>query len=49
MLWLSAARSRLPRAQHLEEGVVVDVLPDVVEVVVLAPGPDALLAVDRAL
>lgn len=28
---------------------MVDVLPDVVEVVVLAPGPDALLAVNRAL
>lgn len=28
---------------------MVHVLPDVVEVVVLAPGPDALLAVHRAL
>ena len=37
-----------PVAQHLEEGVVVDVPPDVVEVVVLAAGADALLRVGRA-
>jgi hypothetical protein len=34
-----------PVAQHLEEGVVVGVLADVLEVVVLAAGADALLAV----
>lgn len=38
-----------PSAEHLEEGVVVDVLTHVVEVVVLASGPNTLLAVDRAL
>ena len=30
---------------HLKEGVVVNILADVVEVVVLAAGPDALLRV----
>ena len=34
-----------PVAEHLEEGVVVGVLADVVEVVVLAAGADALLRV----
>lgn len=34
-----------PGAQHLEEGVVVDILPHVVQVVVLAPSSDALLSV----
>ena len=38
-----------PIAEHLEEGVVVGVLADIVEVVVLAAGADALLAVDSAL
>ncbi len=38
-----------PVAEHLEEGVVVRVLADVVEVVVLAAGADALLRVGRAL
>ena len=38
-----------PVAQHLEERVVVDVLTDVVKVIVLAAGPDALLAVRRGL
>eukprot|EP00965_Chrysotila_dentata_P239660 6203228-Pleurochrysis_carterae.AAC.3 len=37
-----------PVAQHLEEGVVVDVLADVVQVVVLAARADALLGVGRA-
>ncbi len=37
-----------PVAQHLEEGVVVGVLADIVEVVVLAAGADALLRVDGA-
>ena len=37
-----------PVAEHLEEGVVVGVLADIVEVVVLATGPDALLRVHRA-
>jgi hypothetical protein len=36
-------------AQHLEEGVVVRVLPHVVQVVVLAARADALLRVRRAL
>jgi hypothetical protein len=34
--------------EHLEEGVVVVVLADVVEVVVLAARADALLRVGRA-
>ncbi len=34
-----------PVAEHLEEGVVVGVLADVVEIVVLAAGADALLRV----
>ena len=34
-----------PGTQHLKEGVVVDVLPYVVQVVVLAPGADAFLSV----
>ena len=38
----------VPVAQHLEEGVVVDVLADVVEVVVLPAGAHALLRVDGA-
>mmetsp|Transcript_1475 Transcript_1475/g.4732 ORF Transcript_1475/g.4732 Transcript_1475/m.4732 type:complete len:367 (+) Transcript_1475:614-1714(+) len=38
-----------PVAAHLEEGVVVDVLADVVEIVVFAAGPDALLSVGGAL
>ena len=38
-----------PVPEHLEEGVVVRVLPDVVEVVVLASGSDALLRVGGAL
>ena len=38
-----------PVAEHLEEGVVVGVLADVVEVVVLAAGADALLRVRRPL
>ena len=38
-----------PVAEHLEEGVVIGVLAHVVEVVVLAAGPDALLRIDRAL
>ena len=36
-----------PVAQHLEEGVVVGVEADVLEVVVFASGPDALLGVGR--
>ena len=40
--------SERPVAQHLEESVVVDILPDVVQVVVLAASADALLAVDDA-
>ena len=40
--------NRAPVAQHLEEGVVVDVLADVVEVVVLPAGAHALLRVDGA-
>lgn len=35
-----------PVPQHLEEGVMVHVLAHVVEVVVLAAGPDALLRVN---
>ncbi len=38
-----------PVAQHLEEGVVVAVAAYVLEVVVLTPGADALLAVDGPL
>ncbi len=37
-----------PVAQHFEERVVVGIVPDVVQVVVLAAGADALLRVDRA-
>ena len=37
-----------PVAQHLEKRVVKSVEPDILQIVVLAPGPDALLAVDRA-
>ena len=37
-----------PVAQHLEERVVVGVVADVFQVVVLAAGADALLAVDGA-
>ena len=37
-----------PVAEHLEEGVVVVVSADVLEIVVLAAGPDALLAVGGA-
>jgi hypothetical protein len=37
-----------PVAEHLEEGVVVGVLADVVEVVVLAAGADAFLRVGGA-
>jgi len=36
-----------PVAEHLEVGVVVHVFAHVVQVVVLAPCPDALLRVDR--
>ena len=35
-----------PVAQHLEKRVVKSVEPDILQIVVLAPGPDALLAVD---
>ena len=38
-----------PRSEHLEEGVVVRVPPHVVQVVVLAPRPDAFLGVRRHL
>ena len=38
-----------PVAQHLEEGVMVDILADVVQVVVLAAGSDTLLGVDGSL
>lgn len=34
-----------PVSEHLEEGVVVQVLSDIVEVVVLTAGTDALLRV----
>ncbi len=34
-----------PRSQHLEEGVVIGVAPDILEIVVLSAGADALLAV----
>ncbi len=37
-----------PVPEHLEEGVVIGVEPDVVEVVVLAAGADAFLGVGRA-
>ena len=37
-----------PVAEHLEEGVVIGVVADVVEVVVLSAGADALLRVDDA-
>ena len=36
-----------PVAEHLEKGVVIGVLADIVEIVVLAAGADALLAVGR--
>lgn len=35
----------IPVSEHFEEGVVVEVLPHVVEVVVLAASADALLGV----
>src|SRR5262249_3279788 len=38
-----------PVAEHLEEGVVIRVTADVFQVVVLAAGTDALLAIDRTL
>mmetsp|Transcript_57753 Transcript_57753/g.137441 ORF Transcript_57753/g.137441 Transcript_57753/m.137441 type:complete len:290 (+) Transcript_57753:2218-3087(+) len=47
-LLLEVGRER-PVAEHLEEGVVVDVLAHVVEVVVLAARADALRRVGRAL
>lgn len=34
-----------PGAQHLEEGVVVDILSHIIQVIVLAPSSDALLSV----
>ena len=34
--------------EHLEEGVMAGGIPDVLEIVVLAPGPDAALGGDRA-
>ena len=37
-----------PVAQHLEEGVVVDVLPDIVQIVMLPAGADAFLGVGGA-
>ncbi len=37
-----------PVAEHLEKGVVIGVEPDVVEVVMLAPGADAFLGVGGA-
>ena len=37
-----------PVAHHLEEGVMVDVLSHIVQIVVLATGADALLAVHGA-
>jgi len=37
-----------PVAQHLEEGVVVSIVADVLEIVVFASRPDALLRVRRA-
>lgn len=40
--------SKGPGAQHLEEGVVVHVLPHVVKIVVLASSTDALLGVGSA-
>jgi hypothetical protein len=38
-----------PVSKHLEEGVVVDILSNVVEIVVLPAGSDALLRVDSPL
>lgn len=34
-----------PGAQHLEEGVMIDILAHVVQVVVLPPSPDAFLGI----
>lgn len=34
-----------PRAQHLEESVMVDILPHIVQVIVLPPSSDTLLRV----
>ena len=44
-LFLEVVAER-PVAEHLEESVVVGVVPDVVEVIVLSAGADALLGVD---
>ncbi len=41
--------AKAPVAEHLEEGVVVGVLADVVQIVVLAAGADALLRVGGTL
>ena len=38
-----------PVAEHLEKGVVIGVLAHIIEIVVFAAGPDALLRIDRAL
>ena len=40
--------AKAPVAEHLEKGVVIGIEPDVVEVVVLAPGADAFLGVGGA-
>lgn len=40
--------SKRPASQHLEEGVMVCVLPYDAEIVVFSTHPDALLAVDGA-
>lgn len=37
--------SKRPRAQHLEEGVMIDILAHIVQVIVFAPSPDAFLGI----
>lgn len=37
--------SKRPGAQHLKEGVMVDIFAHVIQVIVFAPSPDALLGI----
>ena len=40
--------SKAPVAEHLKEGVMVSVFADIIQVIVLAPGTDALLRIDNS-
>lgn len=37
--------SKRPGAQHLKEGVMIDILAHIVQVIVFAPSPDAFLGI----